>query len=207
VPTDVFQEKEGIEGPGIEVGALLGQYTTGTERAFGLELSTLYERGSWRARFAMSTGRTFVRAPSRTPSGLRWRPSSLDVPVSVRSTLGWDGEAWSATVGAELRSGYPITVPKARYRLGDPATTEPTTYLYRPQVNNGRLPPYLRVDLTVSYRFQLLSSDWTATLDLFNAVNRDNILDQTYQPTDTGVKVNRQRGLPILPLLELEMEL
>lgn len=153
----------------------------------------------------MSAGRTFVRAPGRAE--LRWRPSSLDVPVSVRSALGWEGGAWSATVAAELRSGYPITVPVARYRLADPTAPEPTTYLYRPQVNNGRLPPYLRVDLTVSYGFQFLSSDWTATLDLFNATNRDNILDQTYQPTNTGVKVNRQRGLPILPLLELEMEL
>ena len=207
VPADVFQEKEGIEGPGIEVGALLGQYTTGSKRAFGLELSTLYEQGPWRTRFAVSAGRTFVRAPSREPSGLRWRPFSLDVPLSVRSTLGWEGDAWSATIAAELRSGYPITVPVARYRLGDPAAEEPTTYLYRPRVNNGRLTPYLRVDLTVSYRFQILSSDWTATLDIFNTTNRDNILDQTYRPTDTGVKVNRQRGLPILPLLELQMEL
>jgi hypothetical protein len=110
-------------------------------------------------------------------------------------------------MGAEVRSGYPITVPVARYRLGDPTAAEPTTYLYRPRVNNGRLPPYLRMDLTVSYQFELLSSDWTATLDIFNAVNRDNILDQTYRPTDTGVRVNRQQGLPILPLLELKMEL
>ena len=152
----------------------------------------------------MSAGRTFVRAPSRNLSGQRWRPSSLDVPLSVRSTLGWEGEAWSATIGTEVRSGYPITVPEARYRLGDPTAAASTTYLYRPQVNNGRLPPYLRVDLTLSYQFQVLSS---ATLDVFNAINRDNILDQTYEPTDAGVEVNRQRGLPILPLLELEMEL
>ena len=207
VPADIFQEKKGIEGPGIEVGALLGQYATGATRAFGLEVSTLFERGAWRARFAMNAGRTFVRAPSRTPSGLRRRPSSLDVPLSVRGTLGWEGDAWRATIAANLRSGYPMTVPVARYRLGDPTATEATTYLYRPQVNNGRLPPYLRVDLTVSYRFQLLSVDWTATLDVFNATNRENILDQTYRPTDTGVNVNRQRGLPILPLLELEVEL
>ncbi len=205
VPADAFQEKDGIEGPGINVGALLGQYTTGAERAFGLELSTIFEAPPWRARFVMSTGRTFVQAPSR--SDLRWRPSSLDVPVSVRSTLGWEGGAWSATIAAKIRSGYPITVPVARYRLGDPTETEPTTYLYRPRVNNGRLSPYLRVDLTVSYQFQLLSADWTATLNVYNATSRDNILDRTYQPTDTGVKVNRQRGLPLLPLLEVEMEL
>lgn len=205
VPADFFQEKEGIEGPGIEVGALLGQYRTGTERAFGLELSTIFEAPPWRGRFVMSAGRTFVRAPAR--SGRRWRPSSLDVPLSVRATLGWEGGGWSATVASELRSGYPVTVPVARYRLGDPTETDPTAYLYRPQVNNGRLPPYLRVDLTVSYQFQLLSASWTASVEVFNATDRNNILDQTYQPSDTGVNIDRQRGLPLLPLLELEMEL
>jgi outer membrane receptor protein involved in Fe transport len=98
-------------------------------------------------------------------------------------------------------------VPVARYRLGDPTETDPTAYLYRPRVNNGRLPPYLRVDLTVSYQFQLLSAGWTATVEVFNATDRNNILDQTYQLRDTGVNIDRQRGLPILPLLELEMEL
>ncbi|PSQ74388.1 MAG: TonB-dependent receptor [Bacteroidetes bacterium QH_6_64_77] len=207
VPADAFQEKDDIEGPGIKVGALLGQYVTATERAFGLEFSTVFEQPPWRTRFVVSTGRTFVRTPSRQPSGLRWRPSSLDVPLSMRTTLGWEGGAWNATIAAEWRSGYPTTVPVARYRLGDPTETAPTTYLHRPRVNNGRLPPYLRMDLTVGYRFQLLSADWTATLNVYNATGRNNILDQTYQPTDTGVNVNRQRGLPILPLLELEMEL
>jgi hypothetical protein len=205
VPSDFFQEKEGIEGPGIEVGALLGQYRTGTERAFGLEISSIFEAPPWRGRFVMSTGRTVIRAPAR--SGRRWRPSSLDVPVSVRMTLGWEGGPWSTTVATELRSGYPITEPEARYRLGDPTETESTAYLHRPQVNNGRLPPHLRVDLTVSYRFQLLSADWTATVEVFNATDRANILDQTYRPTDTGVDVDRQRGVPLLPLVELEMEL
>lgn len=205
VPADVFREKDGIEGPGIEVGALLGQYTAGSERAFGVELSTAFQDGPWNVRLGLSTGRTFVRGPSR--NGLRWRPSDLDVPFSARGALSWEGRRWRITFATALRSGYPITVPTARYRLGDPVESEPTTYLYRPEVNNGRLPPYLRLDLSAAYSFQLLSADWTATLDVFNTTNRDNVLDQTYQPTNTGVDVTRQHGFPILPLLELEMEL
>lgn len=205
VPSDVFREKDGIEGPGIEVGALLGQYTDGSERAFGLEVSTSVARGSWNARVGLSTGRTFVRGPTR--SGLRWRPSDLDVPLSVRSSVGWQGDQWSTTLAAQVRNGFPTTVPTARYELGDPVEDEPTTYLYRPQVNNGRLPTYLRFDLSVGYEFEWLSANWSVTLDVFNATNRGNVLDQTYQPVPDGVKVNRQRGLPVLPLVELEMEL
>jgi hypothetical protein len=207
VPSDVFQEKDQLEGPGINVGALLGQYTAGQERSVGAEVSALYDWGAWTARLGVGVGRTFVRAPGRVQSGLLWRPSDLDVPVSLQGALSWEGDAWSATVATEWRSGYPISAPVARYQVGDPVDEDPVTYLYRPQVNNDRLSPYFRVDLTLGYSFQLLSADWTASLNLFNVTNRDNELSRTYDPTATGVTVDSQRGLPILPLLELEMRL
>ncbi len=208
VPSDVFREKDDIEGPGINVGALLGQYTSGTERAAGVELSAAYGRGPWTMRLGLEGGRTFVQAPGRVQSsGLQWRPSDLDVPFSLRGAVGWNGEAWSATIASEWRSGYPISAPDARYRVGDPVETDPVTYLYRPQVNNERLAPYVRIDLTLGYAFQFLSAEWEATLNLFNVTNRDNELSRSYEPTPTGVNVNSQRGFPILPLLELEMEL
>ena len=207
VPSDVFQEKDGIEGPGISVGALLGQYTEGEERAAGVELSAIYGQGPWTARTGLEVGRTFVRAPGRVQSGAGWRPSDLDVPYTLRGALSWEGRAWSATIATEWRSGYPISAPVARYRVGDPIESAPTTYLARPRVNNERLAPYLRFDLTLGYSFQFLSARWTATLNLFNATNRDNELSRTYEPTENGVDVSSQRGLPILPLVKLEMQL
>jgi len=207
VPSDVFQEKDGIEGPGIDVGALLGQYTRGQERAVGTELSALYERGPWTARLALGSSRTLIRAPGRVQSGLQWRPSDLDVPFSLRSVLGWNGGTWSAVFASEFRSGYPISAPVARYRVGDPVEEDPVTYLYRPQVNNDRLAPYFRMDLTIGYAFNLLSAEWKATLNLFNVTNRDNELSRTYEPEAKGVNVQSQSGLPILPLVQLEMRL
>ena len=47
VPVDAFQQKDDIQGPGIEVGALLGQYTTGEERAFGVERDGGDEGAEW----------------------------------------------------------------------------------------------------------------------------------------------------------------
>jgi hypothetical protein len=95
----------------------------------------------------------------------------------------------------------------ARYQVGDPVDGEPVTYLNRPQVNNDRLTPYFRMDLILDYSFRFLSADWTATLNLFNATDRDNELNRTYEPELDGVTVNSQRGLPILPLVKLEMRL
>ena len=204
VPADVFQTKDGIEGPGIEVGALLGQYTQAQERAFGAELTALWDRGAWDVRLGVAAGRTFIRAPER--SGERWRPADLDVPLSVRSAVTWTSRSWAATLGAEVRSGYPITEPTARYRLGDPAD-EPNTYLYRPQINNGRLPAYVRFDASLAYRFPLLGGNWKAKLNLYNATNRSNVVDRSFAPRSSGVRTNDQRGFPILPLLELEMTL
>jgi hypothetical protein len=207
VPSDAFQEKDGIEGAGINVGALLGQYTQGEERAFGTELSAVYGREAWMARLSVGTSRTFVRAPERVQSGTRWQPSDLDVPFTLRSALGWTGEAWRVTVAAEWRSGYPVSAPVSRFQVGDPVESSPTTYLHRPRVNNDRLSPYFRLDLSVGYAFQLLSARWRASLNFFNVTNRANERGRTYEPTSTGVNVNSQRGLPLLPLLELEMKL
>ncbi|MFP4228148.1 MAG: TonB-dependent receptor domain-containing protein [Salinivenus sp.] len=207
VPADVFQEKDGIEGPGIEVGALVGQYTVGEKRSFGAELSAVYDRGPWNARMGVTSGRTFLRAPGQIQTGDRWRPADLDVPLTLRGAVSWQGGPWRATVASEWRSGYPITTPEARYRVGDPVDSRPSTYLYRPEVNNDRLDPHFRIDVIFGYAFQFLSADWAARLNLYNATNRANEADRTYRPTASGVSAESQRGLPILPLLELEMSL
>jgi hypothetical protein len=69
------------------------------------------------------------------------------------------------------------------------------------------LPAYLRLDASLGYRFSFLSARWNATLTLFNASNRRNVVDRAYTPTSSGVSVDNQTGLPVLPLLEIEMEL
>jgi hypothetical protein len=205
VPKDAFQTRDGLQGPGVEVAALLGQYTEADGRAFGVESTARLEHDAWTLRAGLALGRTFVNVP--TDAGRRWRAADLDVPVSARTALTWSHGPWETTLAAELRSGYPITIPEARFRVGDPVAEEPTTFLSRPQVNNGRLPTYARVDASILYRFRLLTASWEARLNLFNVLNRGNVVSRTFAPTDTGVEVSSQRGLPLLPLLELEMTL
>ena len=207
VPADVFQEKDGIEGPGIEVGALVGQFTVGEKRSLGVELSAVYDEGPWNARLGLSSGRTFLRAPGQVQTDERWRPADLDVPYTAHGAVSWDDGRWSATVASEWRSGYPTTTPVSRYRVGDPAGGRTETYLYRPEVNNDRLSAHFRVDVIFGYAFQFLSANWTARINLYNVTNRANEVDRTYRPTLSGVEVESQRGLPILPLVELQMSL
>jgi len=207
VPTDVFQQKNDVEGPGIELGALLGQFTVGQRRAFGAEMSAMFDRGPLNTRLSLGTGRTFVRAPGQVQTGDRWRPADLDVPFTLRGTVNWNGATWGVTLATEWRTGYPITTPVSRFRVGDPVDDEPSTFLHRPTVNNDRLGTYFRTDLTLRYSFRGLTADWAVKLTLFNATDRENEVDRTFRPTERGVNVESQRGFPLLPLLEVEMSL
>ena len=69
------------------------------------------------------------------------------------------------------------------------------------------LPAYFRFDFTVGYQFDLLGADWSAHLHLFNFTNRRNTIDRYYEPTERGVEITNRKGLPILPLFEIEMDL
>lgn len=203
LPLDDFQTKEGLEGPGIDVGALLGQYEAGLARAYGVELNARYERGRWEA-FASYTGsRSLARMAERDDA---FRPGRFDVPRAFRALVGRNWGGLRTTISGEARSGYAHTVPVARYVLDDPLG-DPYVYLHRPEVNNGRLPPYYHIDLALQYQFRWAGARWTTSLHLFNITNRRNVVARQYQPTDVGVDIRDRRGLPILPLLELELRI
>lgn len=205
LPRDEFQTKDGIDGPGIEVTHLLAQYTQGLARAYGVEFTSIIERGHWRWLFNYAGGRSKSLAPSLGET--QYRPTRFDVPRSVKTALTRRYSDWHLTVTSTIRSGYPITVPVAQYTLGTPGNSQPTQYLYRPQINNGRLPAYIRFDVTVGYHFDLLGATWNTRFHLYNFTNRRNIIDRFYDPTGTTITIQERKGLPILPLFELEMEL
>ncbi len=205
LPRDEFQTKDGLEGPGIEVGTLLGQYVTGRERSYGVEVAARAERGPWQVLLSYAAGRSLNRAPALGETD--YRPTRYDVPSALRSLLQWENRRWRVALAALWRSGYPITVPVARYVLTGPLDDAPTPYLYRPRINNGRLPAYLRLDVTAGYRFAWLGAQWQAELHLYNALNRRNVIGRFYDPAEEVVRGKDRRGLPLLPLFEFKMEL
>lgn len=199
LPRDVFQFKDGLEGPGIEVGTLLGQYARGSARAYGLELVLRREAGPWQGWFSYGLGRSETRAP-----GAGYRPIRFDVPQEMRSALARSLGAWTFSFAAIWRTGLPLTVPVARYAIGSPLDEEPTRYLYRPAVNNGRLPPYLRFDVLGAYEFDWTWAHLRFQVQAYNFTNRRNVINRIYQPDDAGSVAERdRRGLPILPLFEI----
>ncbi len=203
LPQDVYQAKDGLEGPGIETGVLLGQYIPARARSFGVEVLMRVDRDPWQFWMSYRGGRSLNRALGER----RDRPARFDVPRSLNAFVRYTHPRWEVMLAAELRSGYPITVPVARYELSDPLEPEPVVYLYRPDINNGRLPPYWRIDARWAYRFGWLGARWQVELYLYNLLNHRNVIDRRYEPTLTGVRIIDRRGVPLLPLLELQMEL
>lgn len=205
LPQDVYQTKDGLDGPGIETGVLLGQYTPARARTFGLEALMRIDRDPWQFWVSYRSGRSLNRAPALGEQSDR--PDRFDTPWALGTFARYTRPHWEIMLAGEFRSGYPMTVPVARYELADPLEPEPIVYLYRPELNNGRLPPYWRIDARLAYRFGWLGASWQVELYVYNLLNHRNVLARRYEPTLTGVRVIDRRSLPLLPLLELQIEL
>ncbi len=201
IPEDAFREKDGLEGPGIDLGALLGQYVPTNGRAYGVELSVLAENATWLGWLALSAERSL----RRDPSGTAFAPSDYDVPLAAKGVVRWNGGGWTASLSGEVRTGYPLAEPTARYEVGDPLEPARTRYLFRPGQNDGRLPAYARLDASLGYRFRWLDAVWNARLDAYNTFNHRNVIGRLYDPSGDTVRVTDRRGLPILPLFEIEV--
>jgi hypothetical protein len=205
LPEDFYQTKDGLEGPGIDVGTLLGQYTPASGRAYGIEVTAQAEQGSWRLWLSYTGGRSLNRTPEMDTLG--YRPSRFDVPRSLHGVGSYNLRRWNFMLAGELRSGYPHSVPVARYEVGDPLDEEPVDYLYRPYLNNGRLPPYFRLDAAVSYNFRLFGTKWRSQFYVYNILNRRSVVGRQYEPSEDAVRRIDRRSLPLLPLLEFEVTL
>ena len=204
LPEDAFRTKNALIGPGIGVSELLGQYVEADARAYGIELSSRLEKGPWSLWLSYSGGRSLTR--SQAAGEETFRPARYDVPRSLHVLGSRRIQKWHFTAAVDFRSGYPTTVPVARYAVGDPLDDD-VQYLHRPDVNNGRLPPYFRVDISALRQFTMLGANCQARLQVYNATNRRNVIARQYVPVAGGMDVQNRRGLPILPLFELEMRL
>ncbi len=204
MPRDELQSKDGLEGPGIDVSALLGEHTAGKTRSFGLELTGEFHEGPWRALATYAGARSMAKAVEL--GEVSFRRSRYDIPRSLRTSISWSRGRWSISALAIARAGYPETVPTARYSVGSPLGDSPA-FLHRPKINNGRLPAYARLDLFAGYRFGAAGALWQINLHLYNVTNRRNVVGRQYDPSTSAVTVIERSGLPILPLLEIVMDL
>ncbi|MCY4204789.1 MAG: TonB-dependent receptor [Bacteroidetes bacterium] len=202
LPRNEQQSKDGLAGPGIEVGAILGQYTRGRALAHGVEVNLQYDRGSSIIWMSYAAGRSRSRAPELGETQLR--PGRYDVPQRLQIALQRSTRHWMYGISGKWRSGYPITVPEARYAVGDPLSENIEGLLYFPKINNGRLPPHINYGLQGAYRFGVGAVAVQVKLDINNLTFRRNVIDREFDPSiPEHVVITSRYGFPAYPLLEL----
>ena len=207
VPEDVYRTKDGLEGPGIETGALLAQVTCPPRRALtGVELAARAERGPWwvwlsyaGGRFAdplRAAGRKALPArPLRRPP-LVYRGGGASGAAVERDALGRGRAAATPTP-----SPSPATPSATRSRASPSATST------APPSTTDVCPPTSASTACSSTSSAGRGRNGGAGLHLYNLLNHRNVIGRSYDPGQPVVQAEDRRGLPILPLLELEMEL
>ena len=119
-------------------------------------------------------------------------PASQDHPHEVKlvNSLEWKIAAWSSiNLGAVwlYSTGTPYTAPLGTYTLTTIDSASDRSYMLVSDRNAFRLPDYHRLDLSVSWKVRFGSHvKGSLTLGLFNAYNRENILERSYTATTVG---------------------
>ncbi|MGW8267752.1 MAG: TonB-dependent receptor plug domain-containing protein, partial [Longimicrobiales bacterium] len=158
------------EGPGDRV-----MVWPERRRARGLEVSG---KGRLGDRVAWSASYSLARAEDRVDGS--WVPRPYDQQHTTHLHLSFHPTStWTVTAVWQARSGWPAS--EQTYEIVELATGDPVTKNEFADLYGVRLPPYRRLDLRASKRFDLPRGGLFFYLDLFNALNRENPQNLDYQ--------------------------
>jgi hypothetical protein len=99
-------------------------------------------------------------------------------------------------------SGQPITLPGSAYFTNTlPDRTDIDYRQYPSVINSFRLPPYARLDVSITYERHFKSWSIFPYLQIFNVGNRKNIWFIQYEHEDDQAKIDPINMFPILPTI------
>ncbi len=107
-------------------------------------------------------------------------------------------------------SGQPFSLPSSGYKILNPIAKIDSMVVYPMKLNNGRLPYYIRMDL--SLRYEIYFSRWKMTpyLQVFNIGNRKNIWAVEYNDSrdEEGISMGAKSigMIPIIPSIGITAE-
>ncbi len=184
-------------GPTPPTAALLSNDTD--SRSFGGQLvAAARPVDSVSARLVYGWTRTQRRDPGTT----NWRRSDFDQPHLLTALASWTHDSGVSLGGrASLTSGFPRTavttaVPNTRSGVWDPVFGAH---------NEARLPLFFELSARLAYQKSWSWGSLETWLDVQNLTNRTNAYEYFYS-ADYGRR-GFVRGLPILPLVGLEVRL
>lgn len=99
-------------------------------------------------------------------------------------------------------SGQPITLPGSGYFITTfPERESPDYQVYPSAINQFRLPPYSRLDVSITYERHLKGWSIFPYLQIFNMGNRKNVWFVQYDNKDGQPDIDEQHMIPILPTI------
>jgi len=116
------------------------------------------------------------------------------------------GDNWTVASTFIYGSGTPYTTPISQYTI---TLLDSTTYQYThvSAMDAYRLPPYQRLDLSVSKRFgDENSSHWIVGLSAFNLLNYTNIAYYQYDLTSNPIHITEVKGLGLTPTVFVQVD-
>jgi hypothetical protein len=202
-------------------------YNMGNGKSYGLELLLRKDYGAitgWlgyslaRTEYVfdgLNSGNSFIPRHDRT-STINF-VSNIDINSfldEVNNKTSEKGTSkWLVGINFIYSTGQPITIPSSIYaaqRLPDWNTTQNAVSLYPSELNTLRLPPYIRLDLSITYEKQY--NGWTLApyLQIFNLTNRKNVWFIDYSFEIKGDEITHDikniNMMPVLPSIGVNIK-
>jgi len=107
-------------------------------------------------------------------------------------------------------SGQPFSLPASGYKILNPIYKLDSLCIYPTKLNNGRLPYYIRLDMSLRYEIYYRKWKMTPYLQVFNIGNRKNVWAVQYDDSrdDDGISVGAKSigMIPIIPSIGVTVE-
>ena len=158
-----------------------GELRFGSSKSYGVEVMFRKHTGKWTGWMGYTWSRAFITTPE-VNNGESY-PAFYDRPNDFSVNINYDTRKhWSFQVNWIYMTGSPITMPIGFYYNNGYSVP-----LYG-QKNNGRLPDYHRLDLSVRYVFNKPGNRYQHGLSvtLYNAYGRLNPFSESYNKTTNG---------------------
>jgi len=202
-----------------------GLFDTGSAESYGLEILFRKNQGAATGWLAYTFGRVENTIPG-VNHGKAFVPrhdrthtfnavANIDVKNSIRGLQGKhlheDKSSWHIGTSFVYATGQPLTTTSSIYVSSQmPGQDYYSGYnLYPTARNNFRLPPYIRFDLSLTYKRQYKNFRIEPFLQVYNVTNRGNVWFITYEDElkDNTItqSVDTQSMLPILPSLGINI--
>lgn len=164
---------------------------TGSYETIGLDFLTSKTFSWFTTWFSYSTGESTFQFPLLNPSSF---PNNLDIRHRATFGCSYQKNRLGLSAGLNWHSGKPFTEP---VKIKDVSNNKIN---YNPP-NTSRLPDYLRIDFSATYRFPISDRiNGQLGASIWNILNRENVVNAYFYINDSGLLESvRQSSLSVTP--------